>query len=82
MRVTQREATSQPGGFSPGLACVLHYGPARAADPDAVTALLTAVAGFFVRASTQPPPPKLERVRAFQRAQGEAGLAWLRRRIS
>jgi aminoglycoside phosphotransferase (APT) family kinase protein len=57
------------------------YGPARAADPDAVTAVLAAVTGFFLWGSTQPPPPNLERVRGFQRAQGEAGLAWLRRRI-
>lgn len=58
------------------------YGPARAADPDAVTAVLTAVTGYFVRASTLPPPRNLERVRDFQRAQGEAALGWLRRRIS
>jgi aminoglycoside phosphotransferase (APT) family kinase protein len=58
------------------------YPPARTADPDAVTAVLTAVAGYFVWQGRQPDPPGLPRVRAFQRAQGEASLAWLRRRLA
>lgn len=51
----------------------------RAGD---VTAVLTAVTGFFMYESMQPPPPGLPTLRAFQRAQGLAGLAWLRRRLS
>lgn len=58
------------------------YRPARTADPAAVTAVLTGLTGFFLRAAAQPPPPNLASVRAFQRAQGEAGLGWLRRRLS
>lgn len=47
-----------------------------------MTALLTAVTGYFLWAAAQPPPVNLARVRAFQRAQGEAGLAWLQQRLA
>src|SRR5690606_15626354 len=57
------------------------YPPGRAADPDAVTAVIAAVAGFFLRQGVQPPPPGLPRLRAFQIAQGEVALRWLRRRL-
>ncbi|NUP44375.1 MAG: aminoglycoside phosphotransferase family protein [Streptomyces sp.] len=53
----------------------------RQADPDAVTAALAALAGFFVEKSLLPAPPGLPTLRAFQRAQGDAALAWLRRRL-
>jgi len=58
------------------------YPPARSADPAAVTAVLTALVGFFLWLAMQPPPPNLPRLREFQRAQGEAGLAWLRQRLT
>ncbi|MCA5893351.1 aminoglycoside phosphotransferase family protein [Isoptericola sp. NEAU-Y5] len=51
-------------------------------DEDAVTAYLVALAGYFVHASLQPPPPGIPHVRAFQRAQGEVCVAWLRRRLA
>ena len=54
----------------------------READPAAVTATLAALTGFFLRHALQPPPPGIPTVRAFQRAQGEAALAWLRRRLN
>jgi Phosphotransferase enzyme family len=53
---------------------------ARGADPVAVTAVLAALAGFFVRMSRLPPPPGLPGLRPFQAAQGSAALAWLRTR--
>ncbi|MEU6144891.1 phosphotransferase [Streptomyces sp. NPDC047081] len=53
----------------------------READPDAVTATLAALTGFFVEQSLLPAPPGLPTLRPFQRAQGEAGLAWLRTRL-
>ncbi|MGW0229816.1 phosphotransferase family protein [Actinopolymorpha singaporensis] len=53
---------------------------ARAADKDAVTAVIVALAGYFVSKSLQPPPPGIPTVRAFQRAQGLACLRWLRQR--
>ncbi|WP_166846492.1 phosphotransferase [Isoptericola sp. BMS4] len=50
-------------------------------DDDAVTAFLAAITGYFVHASLQPPPPAIPHARAFQRAQGEVAVAWLRRRL-
>ncbi|WP_369373419.1 phosphotransferase family protein [Streptomyces sp. cg36] len=52
----------------------------RGADPDDVTTVLTALTGYFLHQSTQAPPPGLPTLRAFQGAQGEAALRWLRRR--
>ena len=57
------------------------YPPARAADPAAVTAVLVALTGFFLHQSVLPPPRNLERVRAFQRVQGEAALRWVGARL-
>ena len=56
------------------------YGPPTPVDPDVITILLAAICGFFVSRSLRPPPPGLPTLRAFQAAQGEAALAWLRRR--
>ena len=52
----------------------------RAADPDAVTAAVAALAGFFTYNAVQPPPPGLPTVRAFQDAQGAIAREWLARR--
>jgi aminoglycoside phosphotransferase (APT) family kinase protein len=56
-----------------------HLG-SRAADPDDVTTVLIALTGYLLRQSVQAPPPGLPTVRAFQRAQGEAALRWVRER--
>jgi Ser/Thr protein kinase RdoA (MazF antagonist) len=58
------------------------YPPGRCADPDAVNAILAAAAGYFVHSGQMPVPPHIPNIRRFQRAQGEAALAWLRRRLS
>ncbi|MFD9943979.1 phosphotransferase family protein [Nonomuraea sp. NPDC059023] len=51
------------------------------ADPDpALTCVIAALAGYFVRQSRQPPPPGIPTVRAFQAAQGEVAVDWLRER--
>lgn len=50
-------------------------------EDDALTSVLAALAGFFVRQSLDPPPPGLPTVRAFQRAQAEVALGWLLPRI-
>lgn len=50
----------------------------RAADPAAVAPLVAAVSGYLVCQALAPPPPGLPTVRAFQAAQGEVALAWLR----
>ncbi|GAA4989973.1 hypothetical protein GCM10023205_71530 [Yinghuangia aomiensis] len=69
---------------SPGLdpqAVWESYGPARAADPGAVDAVLAALAGDWVRQSLRPAPPNLPTLRAHQAAKGAATLAWLRSRL-
>ena len=53
----------------------------RDADPDGVTATLAALAGYFVGQSRQPAPPGLPTLRPFQRAQGDAAVEWLRKRL-
>ncbi len=53
---------------------------ARGADPAAITAVAAALAGNFVWLAGRPDPPGLPTLRAFQRAQGAVGLAWVRRR--
>jgi hypothetical protein len=50
-------------------------------DPEAVTAYLAALTGYFIASSLRPPPPGIPHVRAFQRAQGDVCVAWLRRRL-
>ncbi|MEZ0071524.1 aminoglycoside phosphotransferase family protein [Planotetraspora sp. GP83] len=54
---------------------------AAEADPDAVTAVLAAMTGYFVRQARQPAPPGLPTLRAFQAAQGRTALPWLRSRL-
>ncbi|MGW2487229.1 aminoglycoside phosphotransferase family protein [Streptomyces sp. NPDC001606] len=53
----------------------------RDADRDAVTAALAGLTGYFLSSALKPAPPGLPTLRPFQRAQGEAALAWLRRRL-
>jgi aminoglycoside phosphotransferase (APT) family kinase protein len=53
------------------------YPPARSADPDAITAVVCAIAGFFVGEGLQPAPPGLPTLRPFQAAQGEVARRWL-----
>jgi aminoglycoside phosphotransferase (APT) family kinase protein len=59
---------------------VARHPVAAGADPDAITAAVAALAGYFVWQGRQPDPPGLPTVRAFQRAQGEVALDWLRTR--
>jgi Ser/Thr protein kinase RdoA (MazF antagonist) len=47
------------------------------ADPDAITAAIATLAGYFTRQALQPPPPGLPTVRAFQAAQGVVAREWL-----
>ncbi|WP_223840502.1 aminoglycoside phosphotransferase family protein [Saccharopolyspora pogona] len=57
------------------------YEPARQADPDAVNAVLAAIAGDFTYQSLLPAPPNVPGLRAHQRAKGAAALAWLWSRL-
>ncbi len=45
---------------------------------DAVPRVLAALSGFFVHSGSQPPPPGLPTLRAFQLEQAGVTLAWLR----
>ena len=50
-------------------------------EPKQVNAVLAGLAGYFVDSARRPPPPGLPTLRAFQRAEGNACLAWLRERL-
>jgi hypothetical protein len=54
----------------------------RRADPDAVTTAVAVIGGYFVRTAGLPAPPGLPTLRAFQAAQGEVTMAWLRERLA
>ncbi|WP_161958506.1 phosphotransferase [Ornithinimicrobium cavernae] len=51
------------------------------ATRDAVDAVLVGLFGYFLHASRLAPPPGLPTVRAFQRAQGDVALEWVRERL-
>jgi len=51
-------------------------------DPTVVTDVVTGVTGYFLHTCRTPPPPGIPAVRAFQRAQADALLPWLRRRTT
>ncbi len=51
-----------------------------AADPDAVNALVAAIAGYLTRMSLLPPPPGLPTLRPFQAAQATVTRRWLAER--
>jgi hypothetical protein len=53
---------------------------ARRAGTEALTAVVAAMAGFFIREGLQPAPPGLPTLRAFQAAQGDVARSWLARR--
>jgi aminoglycoside phosphotransferase (APT) family kinase protein len=49
-------------------------------DPDAVTTLVVAIAGYFTERALLPPPPGIPHVRRFQRAQAEVCWRWIEAR--
>jgi len=52
-----------------------------AASPQAMTALVCAVAGYLTESSLRPPPPGLPTVRAFQAAHAAIARRWLTERL-
>jgi aminoglycoside phosphotransferase len=54
---------------------------AQDADPAHVTAFVATLAGVWAYLCRKPDPPGLPTLRAFQRAQGEVALGWLRTRL-
>jgi aminoglycoside phosphotransferase (APT) family kinase protein len=59
---------------------LLRFAADAGADPDDLMAVLAGLAGFFLDGSRRPPPKSIPTVRAFQRAQADALLAWMRER--
>jgi hypothetical protein len=51
-------------------------------DPDDLTAVLAGFAGFFLDMARRDPPPDLPTLGEFQRVQGDALLARVRRRVA
>ena len=47
-------------------------------EPAALRSVVAALAGFFLRASIDAPPPGLPMIRAFQRAQADVAIDWVR----
>ena len=67
-------------GGPPPEELVARHPPSRHADPNAMTAVVAAVAGFFIHEGLQPAPSGLPTLRPFQIAQGEEARGWLARR--
>jgi Phosphotransferase enzyme family len=74
--VTMLPSLALQGGPEPEQVLARHP-LARSADPDAVTVVAAALAGFFLWKGSQPDPPGLPTLRAFQRAHAEVALRWL-----
>jgi aminoglycoside phosphotransferase (APT) family kinase protein len=72
-------SVAMQGGPPPEI-LLAHHPDGRRADPEAVTAVVAAVAGFFTGEGLQPAPPGLPTLRAFQLAQGEVAQRWLSHR--
>jgi aminoglycoside phosphotransferase (APT) family kinase protein len=69
-------SVAMQGGPEPA-ALVARSRAGRDASPDAVTAVVCALAGYFTERSLAPPPPGLPTVRRFQAAQAEVTRRWL-----
>ena len=60
---------------------LLRRSAADNAEPEAVSAAVASVAGFFTYRALLPPPPGLPTLRSFQAAQGEVARQWLAQRM-
>ncbi|WP_018832589.1 phosphotransferase [Salinispora tropica] len=61
---------------------VKHLARDTATPEDLLIDVLTGYAGYFLDAARQPSPPGLPTLRAFQRAQADALLPWVRRQLT
>ena len=59
---------------------LLRMVPLDEVDDVAIDAVIASLTGYFLGHSRRPPPQGIPTVRAFQAAQGEIALAWLRER--
>jgi serine/threonine protein kinase len=60
---------------------IVHGGDGDALLPPEGADVVIGLTGYFLDVARRPPPPGLPTVRAFQRAQGDALLPWMRRRL-
>jgi hypothetical protein len=67
-------------GGSPAEQVLARHPLVQGTDPDAITAVVAALAGMFGWLGGLPPPPGLPTLRAFQRAQAEIAVGWLQAR--
>ncbi|MCF4119726.1 aminoglycoside phosphotransferase family protein [Antribacter sp. KLBMP9083] len=74
-------AVQVEGGPAPEEVLARHPLPAGT-DPEALTCWVAVLTAYFVARSVEPPPPGIPHVRAFQRAQAEACIPWLRQRLA
>lgn len=72
-------SVTMQGGPTPE-ALLARHPATRAADGDAITAVVAAIAGYFTREALEPAPPGLPTLRAFQAAQGVVARRWLAER--
>jgi thiamine kinase-like enzyme len=61
---------------------LLRMVPLGEVDDAAINAVIASSAGYFLGHSLRPPPQGIPTVRAFQAAQGDIALAWLRERTA
>jgi aminoglycoside phosphotransferase (APT) family kinase protein len=59
---------------------LLHMVPIDPVDDDAIDAVIASLSGYFLAHARRSPPPGIPTLRAFQAAQGDIALAWLRER--
>src|SRR5260370_37813539 len=59
---------------------LLRMVPLAAVDDSVINAVIASLAGYFLAYARRPPPPGIPTVRAFQAAQGQIALEWLRER--
>lgn len=62
-------------------AALHEHGVFAGSEPQQVNAVLAGLAGYFLDSARRPPPSGLPTLRAFQQAEGDACLAWLRERL-
>lgn len=72
-------SVAMQGGPAPE-ALLARHPASHVASPEAITAVIAAMAGFFTWGALQPPPPGLPTLRAFQEAQGIVARRWLAER--
>ncbi len=73
-------SVAMQGGPDPAILFARHSSSVEA-HPEAVTAVIALMAGFFTYSALQPPPPGLPTLRAFQEAQARIAWRWLAERM-